>query len=234
MTNGWNQGARKAPASARLWPGLSATVAGLQLSQVMLHYILCPMEGMLHPHTPHKPSGSTNSSVSLSSSLQCQWEAGMDMTSHGVCAPGKWDRQKKPTDVCYPGSAKVFPPYVVHVGKDLSDIPSCVFKQPLYIIKQKKKSEHHQVLSHWPNKHQAPCSCNPPQHKQLTWLSNPALDTHQPHDHFILHYRYISPQNMNMLKYPIMFWHACKKKKASPWQQRRQLANGSCCTHTQN
>jgi len=25
-----------------------------------------------------------------------------------------------------------------------------------------------------------------------------------------------------------------EEKKKSPWQQRRQLANGSCCTHTQN
>lgn len=47
-------------------------------------------------------------------------------------------------------------------------------------------------------------ACSPGQITPLWTPTNPI---------FVLHYRYISPQNMNMLKHPIMFWHACQKKK---------------------
>lgn len=90
--------------------------------------------------------------------------------------------------------------------------PPVMFLNDLFT--SSKNPEHQRVLAHRPNNHQVPRSHDLLQHNQLTWPNNPALDSHQPHDNFVLHYRYISPQNMNMLKHPIMFWHACKKKKA--------------------
>lgn len=82
-----------------------------------------------------------------------------------------------------------------------------------HLFTSSKNPEHQQVFFHWPNNHEVPHSHDPLPHSLFTWPNNPTLDTHQPHDNFVLHYRYISPQNMNMLKHPIMFWHACQKKK---------------------
>lgn len=89
--------------------------------------------------------------------------------------------------------------------------PPVMFLNDLFT--SSKNPEHQRILSHRPTNHQAPHLHDSFQQNWLTWLNNPVLDTHQPHDHFVLHYRYISPQNTNMLKHPIMFWHACKKKK---------------------
>lgn len=136
----------------------------------------------------------------------------MDTTSHGVCAAGERDGQEKPTTSppqVTPGAS------TAPVGVLLEEIS--VIHPPVMSLNDlftpPKNPEHQRVLSHRPNNHQVPRSHNPLQHNQLTWLNSPALDTHQPHDNFVLHYRYISPQNMNMLKHPIMFWHACEKKK---------------------
>lgn len=76
-----------------------------------------------------------------------------------------------------------------------------------------KNPVHQRILSHQPTNHQVPHLHHPLHHNQLTWTNNPTLDTHQPRDNLVLHYRYISPQNMNMLKHPIMFWHTCKKNQ---------------------
>lgn len=207
MINGLNQGAETTLASS-LWPGLGEVVASLEdmLSPAALmgeyHAGFIPVEGVFHP--------SGHLSVPPSSSPRSQQKLGMGTTS--PCR--RWVRWAGEIHWAVPpGNTRGFP---VHPKSVLLEETSVIHLSVMllnHLFTPSKNPEHQQVFSHWPNNHQVPHSHVPLQHSLFTWPNNPTLDTHQPHDNFVLHYRYISPQNMNMLKHPIMFWHACQKKK---------------------
>lgn len=165
--------------------------------------VLCPTEGVLHPPAlpgacvspglrPHKLTGVSGSRGWRQLPMGCVDQVS-EMGRRNPLTANTRGFLLLPMGVLLEETSVIHPPVT------LSNNP---FTSP-------KNPWHQWVLSHQPHNHQVPRS----HHSQLTWLSNPALDTHQSHDDYVLCYRYISPQNMNMLKHPIMFWHACKEKK---------------------
>lgn len=220
MTNGWSQRAGKI--ATPLWSRRSAVVAGSGGFAATRSSCRRRSIGFM-AHGKARRTLNAQWALSLSLQQDCASLGGVSgstkppvpparhatyhsVDQNGLPAPSRWDGQNKGT-AGPPDDTAGLPTIGCHAGGNLHDTSSCA--QTLHMVMVLNdlftSLKNQQVLYHWP-KQIAIRRC------QLTWLIDPALETPQSNDSSVIHYRYISPQNMNMLKHPIMFWHACRKK----------------------
>lgn len=135
MMNERNKGAEQT-LTTPLWPGLSVRSGGFAVT--CSSHGWCRLGFMPHGRRAPSTSPAWSPCITRAQAAQthwCKWEPGMETTSHGMCTPGEWDGQEKPTDL-YRQELPVAP-YGRLAGGDLGDTTSCdAFKQPFYIVKK--------------------------------------------------------------------------------------------------
>lgn len=215
-----------------------------QLLQAMWHWFYVPWKGVIHPQTHSKPCpGARRRTVHHwlgSRRAQSHWCHWAGMQSPAASARMRWEGQGKTTPWSPPGNTGGLPgvPAGRPAGGHLHDTSSCAQSAHTAVVLNdlftpSKNLEHQQVLYRWPDqtaiRYQARAALSnaisSPGWIILPWKpTNPMI---------ILWFTTDISHPKTWTCWNIQSCSGTHAKK-SPWQQRRQLANGSCCTHTQN